>query len=188
MRHVMMVFASIFLAALVAVGGMSLAPPAAEAASKGYVKKCGGGKILLNAKEKETFLRHNKIRRDRNLRAFCVNPALQRAARAHSRDMIRRDYFSHDTKGRYTFDRRLIRFGYSPKGYKSYTTGENIAYGSGSYGAPKNRMNSWMKSPGHRNNILESKFREIGVGTYTGTFKGKKGVTMYTVDFGARRK
>ena len=42
---------------------------------------------------------HNNARRDRNLRAFCVHPSLQRSARAHTRDMIQRNYFSHITKG-----------------------------------------------------------------------------------------
>ena len=45
-------------------------------------------------------------------------------------------------------------------------------------------MDAWMKSDGHRHNILNGKFREIGVGTYGDT----EGVTMYTVDFGVRRR
>ena len=45
----------------------------------------------------------------------------------------------------------------------------------------------WMDSSGHRANILDGRFREVGIGTYTGTYKGKKGYTMYTVDFGRRR-
>ena len=188
MRHFAVVLISIFFATAVAAGVSVVDSPAAEAASKGYVSKCGGGKIFLNAKERTTFFLHNKIRRNNNLKTFCVNPALQKAARSHSKDMIRRDYFSHDTKGKYTFDRRLKRFGYTPKGYRYYTTGENIAYGSGSKGTPKSIMNAWMKSPGHRHNILDGKFREIGVGTYTGVYKSHRGVTTYTADFGTRRK
>ncbi len=188
MRHLAILLASVFFAAFAVFGVSILSPPSAEAASKGYVKKCGGGKILLNAKERTVFLLHNKVRRDRNLSALCVKPALQRAARAHSKDMVRRDYFSHDTKGKYTFDQRLRRFGYTPKGFRYYTTGENIAYGSGSKGTPKSIMDSWMKSAGHRSNILNRKFREVGIGTYTGEYKGYKGVTMYTADFGTRRK
>ena len=45
-----------------------------------------------------------------------------------------------------------------------------------------------MKSDGHRHNILNGKFREIGVGTFTGTYGDTEGVTMYTVDFGVRRQ
>ena len=188
MRHLAIILASISFAAVAVLGVSTLNAPAAAAASKGYVKKCGGGKVFLNAKERTTFFLHNKIRRNHNLRAFCVNPALQKAARSHSKDMIRRDYFSHNTKGRYSFDRRLRRFGYTPKGYRYYTTGENIAYGSGSKGTPNSMIRAWMKSPGHRHNILNGKFRAIGVGTYTGEYKGYKDVSMYTADFGTRKK
>jgi uncharacterized protein YkwD len=175
-------------AAVALFGVTALASPPAEAASKGYVKKCGGGKIFLNAKERTSFFMHNNIRRNNNLKTFCVNPALQRAARVHSKDMIRRDYFSHTTKGKYTFDRRLKRFGYTARGFRYYTTGENIAYGSGTKGSPRSIMRAWMKSRGHRHNILNGKFREIGIGTYTGKYKSYRGVTMYTADFGTRRR
>jgi len=162
---------------------------AVQAQAKGAAApKCGGGKISLDAKEKAAFSLHNRIRKERNLTPLCVHPALQKAARAHSEDMIRRDYFSHDDKGGRTFDARLKFFGYAPKGYDYYTVGENIAYGSGPYGEPDSIMNAWMKSEGHRHNILKEEFREIGVGAYTGTYKKTDGVTMYTADFGVRRR
>jgi uncharacterized protein YkwD len=44
-----------------------------------------------------------------------------------------------------------------------------------------------MKSSCHRANILNRRSREVGIGTATGTYKGKRGYTMYTVDFGSRR-
>ncbi|CAN5678958.1 hypothetical protein BH24ACT22_BH24ACT22_18940 [soil metagenome] len=187
MRHLTLILATFFLAAATAVSVSAANPSVAEAAGGGKVKRCGGGKIFLNAKEKETFIRHNRIRRSHNLRTFCVHSKLQKAARAHSRDMIRRDYFSHDTKGRGGFDERLKRFGYTPRGYKYYTVGENIAGGNGPYGEPGKIMRGWMKSSGHRRNILNGKFRQIGIRTYTGTYKRHKGWTMYTADFGTRR-
>ena len=177
---------AILLAASFATAGLIASGAAPAQATGGGVPRCGGGTVLLDAKEKATFSLHNKIRRDRNLGAFCVHPKLQKAARSHSRDMIERDYFSHDTKGGKTFDARLKAFGYDPDGYRYYATGENIAYGSGPYGEPGSRMDAWMKSDGHRHNILNGKFREIGVGTFTGTYGDTEGVTMYTVDFGVR--
>lgn len=187
MKHLAVVFTAIFLGAAASLGVSVVESTPAQAASGGYVKKCGGGKILLNATERETFYRHNKIRRNHNLKTFCVHPKLQKAARAHSKDMIRRDYFSHNTKGGGTFSQRLKNFGYTPRGYSYYTVGENIAYGSGSSGTPRSIMRSWMNSSGHRHNILNGKFHEIGIGTYTGNYKGYRGVTMYTADFGTRR-
>lgn len=181
---VLSVLSAMLLGAMVLLSFVAV-PAQAEDAS---APKCGGGTISLNDKEKAAFSLHNQIRKERNLRPLCVHPALQRAARAHSEDMIRRDYFSHDTKGGRTFDARLKAFGYDSKGYRSYAIGENIAWGGGSYGEPESIMNSWMKSDGHRRNILNDEFREIGIGTFSGTYKDKEGVTMYTADFGARRR
>jgi uncharacterized protein YkwD len=93
--------------------------------------------------------------------------------------MIQRDYFSHNTKGRGSFEKRLKRFGYTS------VAGENIALGTD--GTPESIMRSCMRSDGHRHNILNHEYLEIGVGTRTGEFKGFKGVTVYTVDFGVRR-
>ena len=179
---------SVLLAALLATAGLILSGVSPALAAGGEAPRCGGGTILLDAKEKATFSLHNEIRRDRGLRPFCVHPRLQKAARSHSRDMIERDYFSHDTKGGRTFYARLKAFGYDPGGYRYYAIGENIAYGSGPYGEPDSIMNAWMKSDGHRHNTLNGEFREIGVGTHTGTYGETGGVTMYTADFGVRRR
>jgi uncharacterized protein YkwD len=180
---------SVLVASIAAIGVSVAEPEHAWAAGGGKVHKCGGGRIFLNEKEKKTFALHNQVRREHNLPTFCVHPKLQRAARSHSRDMIRRDYFSHNTRGKgETFDERIKRFGYTSKGYSFYLIGENIAYGSGSYGEPDKIMRAWMRSDGHRHNILKEKFREIGVGTHTGEYKGIERVTMYTADFGVRRR
>jgi uncharacterized protein YkwD len=151
--------------------------PVAEAAGGGNVNRCGGGKIFLNSKEKRTFSLHNQVRRRHNLKPFCVHPALQRAARAHSKDMIRRDYFSHDTKGKNeSACERIRRYGYHYR-----YCGENIGYDS----TPRRMFRAWMRSSSHRHNILNGRFREIGVGAYTGRY-GHFMTTMYTVDFGRR--
>jgi len=173
------------LSAAVALLPFGASPAQAEG---GTAPKCGGGKISLNNEEKAVFSLHNRIRKERNLNSLCVHPALQKAARAHSEDIIRRDYFSHNDEGGRTFDARLKSFGYDPKGYRYYLVGENIALGSGPYGEPDSIMDAWMKSDGHRRNILKEEFKEIGVGAYTGTYKKTEGVTMYTADFGVRRR
>ena len=183
MRYLTFLLVAVFVAVAVAATTLLATPPAAEAAGGGAVRKCGGGRISLNADEKQSFALHNKERRDRNLKPFCVHPDLQRAARAHSEDMIRRDYFSHDTKGRNESPcERIRRFG-----YRYRHCGENIAWGSGQQGEPDSIMRMWMDSSGHRSTILDGKYREIGIGTFTGTFNGTPNATMYTADFGARR-
>ena len=174
MKHTVVAVFCALLLSIVALGILAVEAPVAQAAGGGYVKKCGGGKIFLNASEKKAFELHNAARRDRNLRALCVHPALQRAARAHSKDMIQRDYFSHDTKGRNEGACERIR----RYGYRWRECGENIGYNS----TPDSMFRAWMGSSGHRRNILNGRFREVGVGAYAGDYGGYR-TTMYTVDF-----
>jgi len=173
-KHLAVLFVSIFLAAVAAVGISATDPPAAEAASGGYVPRCGGGEIFLRADERYLFARHNQVRRNHGLRAFCVHPALQKAARAHTSDMIRRDYFSHYTKGTNKGPCESIR----SYGYRYRYCAENIGYNS----TPASLFDAWMRSSGHRGNILDGKFREIGIGA------GYENANLMksTVDFGTR--
>jgi uncharacterized protein YkwD len=177
MKHAAVAIFSALLLGILALGVLAVGAPTAQAAGGGYANKCGGGKMLLNAEEKRTFALHNAARRDRDLKPLCVHPALQKAARAHSKDMIERDYFSHDTEGRdEDACERVRRYG-----YRWSACGENIGYDS----TPDKMFNAWMQSSGHRRNILDGGFREVGVGAHTGNYGDYK-TTMYTVDFGAR--
>jgi uncharacterized protein YkwD len=173
LRYSAVVFVAAVLATVAALSVSAVEPKKAEAASA--VRVCGGGKIKLNAKEERTLKLHNQARKSRG--RLCVHPKLTKAARAHSADMIRKDRFWHGNVGR-----RLKRHG-----YKWSTYGENIGWGSGSRGSPESIFRAWMHSSGHRHNILNKRFREVGVGTATGTYKGQRKATMYTVDFGRRR-
>jgi uncharacterized protein YkwD len=175
LRYATVVFAAAVLATVAALSTSALEPKKAEAADT--VRTCGGGKIKLNTKEERTLRLHNRARKSRGIRPLCVHPKLTKAARAHSADMIRKDYFRHGNTGR-----RLKRYGYNWRIY-----GENIGGGAGRYGRPGNVFKRWMNSRGHRANILKKGFREVGIGTATGTYKGTRGHTMYTVDFGRRR-
>ncbi|MQS03977.1 CAP domain-containing protein, partial [Streptomyces alkaliterrae] len=86
-----------------------------------------------------------------------ADASLARLARDYSRDMARRGYFSHtDPDGRSPWDRAKAR-GISNMG------GENIARGQAN---AQSVMDAWMKSPGHRANILNCDFRTLGVGAH----------------------
>lgn len=175
LRYSVVVLASAVLATVLALSVSAVGPEEAEAASS--VRTCGGGTIKLNGKEESILRLHNRERRSRGLRTLCVHPQLTKAARTHSSHMIRKDYFGHGSVGR-----RLKRHGYNWRVYA-----ENIAGGTGRYARSDNTFRRWMNSSGHRTNILDRRFREIGIGTATGTFKGHSGYIMYTVDFGTRR-
>jgi uncharacterized protein YkwD len=102
---------------------------------------------------------------------------LDAAARWLAQDMASRNYFNHtDRQGR-NMDRRLPDFGY--RDYQAI--GENIACGQTS---PDSVVAGWMQSPGHRANILDPKFREIGVGCNFGRTGRLK--RYWVQDFGGR--
>jgi len=99
----------------------------------------------------------NEVRAEHNLAPFSICPTLMMAARFKSQSMSDLDYMSHD--GVYGAPWDLMRaFGASP-GFAA----ENIARGQNS---PESVMQSWMNSPGHRDNILGANYTVIGVGAH----------------------
>lgn len=131
----------------------------------------------------------NEIRRARGLRPLRNNARLAAAADFHSKDMARKGYFEHDSANGTSFWRRIERF-YPSRGFRSWSVGENLVWGSQTYG-PAFAVREWMSSPPHRANILSREWREIGIGAVTaasapGEYRGRA-VTIVTADFGARR-
>jgi uncharacterized protein YkwD len=102
--------------------------------------------------------------------------------------MARRNYFSHDTLGGGSFVDRIRRTGYL-SGARSWMVGENLAWGSQHNSRPSTIMRLWMNSPGHRANILNASFREIGIGVaYDAPVRGGGSPAgTYATDFGFRR-
>ena len=98
----------------------------------------------------------NQIRKNHGLNPLTVNWQLSRVARYKSQDMLDKNYFSH-TSPTYGSPFDMIKaFNISYR-----TAGENIAMG---YTTPSAVVNGWMNSTGHRANILNASFTEIGVG------------------------
>ncbi len=98
----------------------------------------------------------NDIRVKNGLGKLTLNWELSRVARYKSQDMHDRKYFSH-TSPTYGSPFDMIKnFGIS---YRS--AGENIAQG---YKTPDAVVNGWMNSSGHRANILNASYTQIGVG------------------------
>jgi uncharacterized protein YkwD len=142
----------------------------------------------LRPAEKSTLRLHNKARANRGIPRLCIQQQLQRAARKHSADMIRKDYFSHRSKDGSTLSQRVKREGYTSRGMSVYRIGENIGWGSGSLGSPRKIHRAWMRSDGHRKNIMNRGFRQVGIGVIRGKYKSHDNARMYTVDFGYRRR
>ncbi|MFF4353478.1 sigma-70 family RNA polymerase sigma factor [Streptomyces sp. NPDC001530] len=98
---------------------------------------------------------------------------LEKAAQGHSDDMAARNFFEHTNPDGADPGQRI-----TAAGYRWSTYGENIAQGQQT---PEAVMDSWMNSPGHRANILNCSFKDIGVGVHRGS-----GGPWWTQDFGAR--
>jgi uncharacterized protein YkwD len=126
----------------------------------------------------------NAIRTSHGLAPLAPSGALNASALGHSRDMVARGYFSHDTPSGSTPAQRMLRHGVAcPNGC---ALGENIAWASGSYSTPAAIVQAWMGSPGHRANILDPVFRYEGLGVAEGSPRmlanGQNGTTV-TQDF-----
>ena len=106
--------------------------------------------------EKQVVTLVNEQRAKYGLKPLTLNTQLSRVARAKSQDMKDKGYFSH-TSPTYgsPFD-MMRKFGITYR-----TAGENIAKGQRT---PQAVVNAWMNSSGHRANILNASFTQIGVG------------------------
>ncbi len=106
--------------------------------------------------EKEVIRLVNEIRTQNGLRELTYNWELCRVARYKSQDMKDNRYFSHTSPVYGSPFQMMKSFGITYR-----TAGENIAKGQSS---PQAVVNAWMNSAGHRANILNASFTEIGVG------------------------
>ena len=169
-----------------ALAGVALALPAPAAASP-----CAGASSRPAVASRHdlaaaTLCLLNEQRVRHGLRRLAANPRLSKAARGHAVDMARRNYFSHSSLSGATFLDRIRRSGYLRRA-RSWSAGENIAWGSGPLGTPRAIVRAWMRSPGHRANILNRRFRHIGLGVALDTpVRGLRGAT-YVHTFGSRR-
>lgn len=143
----------------------------------------------LSSYEKQVAALVNKQRAKFGLPQLRVHSKLVEAARVHSADMGQRKYFQHDSPSGETWSSRIVRCGYTRKGFRYWKAGENIYYGSGLYSSPLAVVRAWMKSPAHRAVILTKVFRDMGVGAVKTTdgFGGIDGtVWLFTLDVGRR--
>lgn len=111
---------------------------------------------IVKAQENEVIRLVNAERSKQGLQPLKPNWQLSRVARYKSQDMVNKGYFSHTSPTYGSPFRMMEAFG-----IKFSAAGENIAKGQRT---PKEVMTGWMNSPGHRANILNPSYTEIGVG------------------------
>lgn len=140
------------------------------------VAQAGGKVSLQGGSEQQVLVMLNEIRAQHHLPALTFSEPLRTAARAHSLDMFRRGYFSHNSREE-TSTARIKRY------FKSAKNSENIGWGMGLRGTPVGLIYQWMQSPRHRAVILDPRMRHVGVGIAAGPFRGKRNTVLATADF-----
>jgi uncharacterized protein YkwD len=170
------------------VAGSALAAKARASRTPARAKASRRSAVALSSLESSLLARVNAVRRSHGLRGLTISRGLNGAAAYHSRQMVRHGFFEHESRGGGSFWKRVERF-YGSGGFRSWEVGENLAYGSPDLGAAAT-VRMWMNSPGHRDNLLSRRWREIGLGALHvesagGEFDGSP-VTVVTADFGIR--
>jgi uncharacterized protein YkwD len=119
----------------------------------------------LGELERAIYRLTNEVRKKHALSPLTWESSLGGVARAHSADMLHRNYFSHQSPdGRSPHDRILSGY---PSGLSM--SGENIWSGTGHDPGDTPRLariivDNWLSSPGHRQNLLNPQFTDTGVG------------------------
>lgn len=118
----------------------------------------------------------NTERKQNNLSELTLNPTLSQAAQTKAEDMVAKNYWAHTTpEGQepWVFINKV--------NYAYEAAGENLAYG---FADNHSAVQGWMNSPGHRANILNGVYSEVGFGiahspNYQGNGEQTVVVAMY---------
>lgn len=137
--------------------------------------------VIQGSMERATLFHINRVRKARGLRPVRGSRKLRRPARAHSRFLAVKHngrLFHEDGRGR-PFYVRLVAAGWP----RNRRMSENLASITACRKKdPRIMVGQWLRSPGHRVNLLDPKVRYVGVGVISTRYCD---VTVYTTDFGA---
>jgi uncharacterized protein YkwD len=120
----------------------------------------GGGFVDLT--ENHLLAHHNSFRAEHGLSALSRSSALDEAARAHVADLLRRNYFAHESPEGFSSEHRV---GLLARRFIG-AAGENIAMQEGGEAppGPAEFAKMWRDSPGHRANMLRATYTHVGFG------------------------
>ena len=126
-----------------------------------------GPKILgyaANIPPDEVIRLTNEKRVAAGVGPLVTNTTLSQAAQAKGADMLTKDYWAHVSP-----DGTQPWFFFTSFGYKSRYAGENLAR---DFSDPASAVEAWMASPSHKENLLSSKYKEVGVAVVEGDMAG----------------
>jgi len=186
------------VAGLLAAVALCLAAPAvadtgttAAAAGAAWSPSAAAGHASVSADDAlaaQVLRAINDVRRRYGLTSLRPSAKLAAAAEQHTEEMVHEGYFSHSSSDGSSFGDRIRTF-YSTAGFRYWSAGENLLWASPDLNA-STAVELWMKSPPHRENLLEPSWREVGLAAVhatsaRGAFDGLD-VTVVTADFGVR--
>ena len=168
--------------ALALVASLAFAAPASAA--------CAGADLLpigavIGTAKGATLCLLNTERSARGMAPLASEPLLERTATTYSQSMVDGRFFAHVSPLGQVLGQRLAPY---TDAAGAFQIGENLAWGEGLLATPRAIVDRWMLSDAHRANILESSFREIGIGIVNGSPAGSLPISSatYTTHFGAR--
>jgi uncharacterized protein YkwD len=149
------------------------AVPAAAAASSS---------TRLDNRERAIVRGINHERAKHGLAPVRASRGLSRAADYHSWEMLDANYFAHTSRDGSSFDQRVRRY------TNKRALGETLAMLSGGCGGGSAHrfVQMWMDSPPHREILLSSKYRRVGIGKRVGSLGSSKACVV-TADFSSKK-
>jgi uncharacterized protein YkwD len=154
---------------------------AALACSGGAAAPAADASAQLGPTERGVIRLVNGFRAQNGLDPVRASRGLNRAAEAHSRDMLQSNFFDHSSSDGTSFDRRVRRFA------RAGLVGETLAAFSQADGGAAVIVQMWISSPPHRAILLTRGFRRIGVSRLRGML-GASRQTVVTADFASGRR
>lgn len=118
----------------------------------------------------------NEDRATKKYNQLAINPVLEKAAQLKANDMADKGYFAHKSP-----DGKTPWYWFEQAGYDFSYAGENLAV---NFNDSVDVNTAWMNSPGHRDNIMNNNFTEIGIATAQGFYQGRP--TIFVVQLFGR--
>lgn len=128
----------------------------------------------------------NRERTRRGRRKLRTQGTLAGVAARYAGQMVRERFFDHVSPSGSTMIQRIRRTPYLRGNVARWSVGENLAWGTGRLASPGQTVRAWMDSPGHRRNILDRSYREIGIGVVLGVPTDDGDGATYVTEFGHR--
>ena len=174
------------LALLAALGAAFLALPATSSAASLLAPESAcpnqsNTSLSVDVQETAMACMVNYARAASGLPALTAHPQLMDSADRKARDILSCQQFSHTACG-LPFTQRITDAGYA---YRA--AGENIAWGTGSYGTVRSILTGWLNSSGHKANILNSGYRDHGIALVSGTLNGRANTRIWVNQFATPR-